>query len=123
MADWELSILVSLRGIVRPLLPLPLPSPSSFPSPLSFPVNDTPTDTTPKTDAIVFITTDIAALVVQAIGGAKASQAAQTGNGDPEVGGHIMLAGIVIQMSESSIVLPFLSQANKKSSGCNQQSP
>lgn len=47
---------------------------------------------------IVFCTADVVALVVQAIGGGQASKALQTGVGDPEVGGHIMLAGIVIQL-------------------------
>jgi hypothetical protein len=44
---------------------------------------------------------DIIALVVQAIGGAQASRAVQTGRGDPEKGGHIMLAGIVFQLGQS----------------------
>ena len=48
-------------------------------------------------DLVVFITLDVAALVVQAIGGAKASQAAET-NKDPKLGGDIMLYGIVVQL-------------------------
>jgi len=51
----------------------------------------------PVTYLIVFITLDVAALVVQAIGGAKASQAAETNN-DPKLGGDIMLYGIVVQL-------------------------
>ncbi|RPD65158.1 RTA1-domain-containing protein [Lentinus tigrinus ALCF2SS1-7] len=47
---------------------------------------------------IIFCSCDIIALVIQAVGGAKASIAVQTDNGDPEVGGHIMLAGIVFQL-------------------------
>jgi hypothetical protein len=48
-------------------------------------------------DAIVFIVVDVAALIVQSIGGAKAEQAAQN-NGDPDVGGRIMLGGILVQL-------------------------
>lgn len=36
-------------------------------------------------DTIIFCSCDIIALVIQAVGGAKASIALQTGNGDPEV--------------------------------------
>jgi hypothetical protein len=57
-------------------------------------------------DAIVFISIDLAALIVQAVGGASASQAAQN-NGNPQKGGHIMLAGIVIQLCSSMLYLPF----------------
>jgi hypothetical protein len=52
----------------------------------------------PRAYSYIFITADVAALVVQAIGGASASQAAQTGIGDPEKGGKIMLGGIIVQM-------------------------
>jgi hypothetical protein len=48
-------------------------------------------------DLVVFITLDVVALVVQAVGGAKASLAAQT-NSDPQPGAHIMLYGIVVQL-------------------------
>ena len=54
-------------------------------------------------DLIVFITLDVAALVVQAVGGAKASIAAQT-NSDPEPGGDIMLYGIVVQLIGVTLV-------------------
>ncbi|KAJ3558819.1 hypothetical protein NM688_g699 [Phlebia brevispora] len=47
--------------------------------------------------AIVFIGLDIVALVVQAVGGAAASEASENHHSaDP--GGHIMLAGIVLQL-------------------------
>ncbi|TFK87668.1 RTA1-domain-containing protein [Polyporus arcularius HHB13444] len=54
---------------------------------------------------IIFCSCDIIALVIQAVGGAKASIALQTGNGDPEVGGHIMLGGIVFQLVAFCIYL------------------
>ena len=54
-------------------------------------------------DLAVFITLDVAALVVQAVGGAQASIAAQTGN-DPEPGGDIMLYGIVVQLIGVTLV-------------------
>lgn len=40
------------------------------------------------------------ALVVQAVGGAKASLAVENGQ-DPNPGGHIMLGGIAFQMGTS----------------------
>lgn len=55
---------------------------------------------TPKWYLIVFITLDLASLVVQAIGGASASQAAEN-HENADHGGHIMLYGIVLQMSQS----------------------
>lgn len=51
----------------------------------------------------MFITLDVAALVVQSIGGAKASQAAETNN-DPKLGGDIMLYGIVVQLIGVTLV-------------------
>jgi hypothetical protein len=56
--------------------------------------------TTFLADTLVFIIVDVAALIVQAVGGATASRAAQSSHGDPNKGGHIMLIGIVIQMGE-----------------------
>lgn len=44
-------------------------------------------------DIIIFLGADFFALVIQAIGGGMASAA-----DDPTAGGHVMLAGIVIQM-------------------------
>ncbi|KAF8518810.1 RTA1-domain-containing protein [Hysterangium stoloniferum] len=52
---------------------------------------------TPKAYLITFITADVIALVIQAIGGAKASFAFQNGR-DPNPGGHIMLGGIIFQL-------------------------
>lgn len=54
-------------------------------------------------DLVVFITLDVAALVVQAVGGAKASLAART-NSDPQPGGDIMLYGIVVQLIGVTLV-------------------
>lgn len=48
--------------------------------------------------AIIFVSVDIFALVVQAIGGGMASSAAQTIGGNPNLGGRVMLGGIVIQL-------------------------
>ncbi|KAI0710518.1 RTA1-domain-containing protein [Earliella scabrosa] len=53
---------------------------------------------------IIFLTCDIVALVVQAVGGARASIALQKNN-DPEPGGHIMLGGIVFQLVAVCIYL------------------
>ena len=50
---------------------------------------------------------DLAALIVQAIGGGKASIAAQDGK-DPGPGGDIMMYGIIIQMIGMSLVCLFL---------------
>ncbi|KAI0746425.1 RTA1 like protein-domain-containing protein [Daedaleopsis nitida] len=53
---------------------------------------------------IIFCSCDIIALVVQAVGGAKASAAVQNGrNADP--GGHIMLGGIIFQLIAVSVYL------------------
>ncbi|KAJ3488238.1 hypothetical protein NLI96_g2984 [Meripilus lineatus] len=46
---------------------------------------------------IVFVTCDLVALVVQAVGGANASLAVQDGR-DPGPGGNIMLGGIIVQL-------------------------
>lgn len=47
-------------------------------------------------DSIIFITADVTALVIQAVGGALASIANTLEGADR--GGNIMLAGIVIQL-------------------------
>ncbi|KAJ8456941.1 hypothetical protein ONZ51_g11824 [Trametes cubensis] len=47
---------------------------------------------------IVFLSCDIIALIVQAVGGAKASLALKQGT-DPNPGGHIMLAGVSFQLA------------------------
>lgn len=52
---------------------------------------------TPKVYSLVFISFDLVALVIQAVGGAKAS-AANT-EVDANNGAHIMVAGILIQMA------------------------
>ena len=56
-----------------------------------------------RVDAIIFVTIDLIALVVQAIGGGMASAALQKANENPDKGGHIMLVGIVIQLVETII--------------------
>ncbi|EIW56106.1 RTA1-domain-containing protein [Trametes versicolor FP-101664 SS1] len=53
---------------------------------------------------IIFCSCDIIALIVQAIGGAKASTAVQN-NQDPNPGGHIMLGGIAFQLAAVSIYM------------------
>ncbi|KAH7240417.1 RTA1 like protein-domain-containing protein [Fusarium solani] len=66
----------------------------------------------PKMYAIVFLTADIVALVIQAIGGALASTEADKINGDTETGTNIMVAGIVFQMAAmvvfTGLVLDFM---------------
>ncbi|UPK93076.1 hypothetical protein LCI18_004011 [Fusarium solani-melongenae] len=66
----------------------------------------------PKMYAIVFLTADIVALVIQAIGGALASTEADKVNGDTETGTNIMVAGIVFQMAAmvvfTGLVLDFM---------------
>ncbi|KAJ1311081.1 hypothetical protein OPQ81_009585 [Rhizoctonia solani] len=57
----------------------------------------------PKLYTIVFVTCDIIALVVQAVGGAKASLAVQLRNEDPEKGAKIMVGGIIFQMAAITI--------------------
>jgi len=52
---------------------------------------------TPRWYLIVFINLDLISLIVQAIGGAKASTEAEN-NENANPGGHIMLYGIVLQM-------------------------
>lgn len=49
------------------------------------------------------MTLDAAALLVQSVGGAKASRAAETKN-DPKPGGDIMLYGIVVQLIGVTLV-------------------
>jgi len=56
----------------------------------------------PKWYMIIFCSADFVSLIIQAIGGATASQAFQS-NKDPNPGGNIMLAGIVVQMVAISI--------------------
>lgn len=51
----------------------------------------------PQAYLIAFITADAVALIVQAVGGAKASIAFQNGH-SPNPGGHVMLIGIVLQL-------------------------
>ncbi|KAJ4209688.1 hypothetical protein NW759_013335 [Fusarium solani] len=66
----------------------------------------------PKMYAIVFLTADIVALVIQAIGGALASTEADKIDGDTETGTNIMVAGIVFQMAAmvvfTGLVLDFM---------------
>ncbi|KAG4278294.1 hypothetical protein FPRO04_13925 [Fusarium proliferatum] len=66
----------------------------------------------PKMYAIVFLTCDIIALIVQAVGGAMASTEADKIHGDTKPGTNIMVAGIVFQMAAmivfSVLVLDFM---------------
>ncbi|KAF8503092.1 RTA1 like protein-domain-containing protein [Gautieria morchelliformis] len=54
----------------------------------------------PRVYVIVFITADLAALIVQAVGGAQASTAA-----NPEDGAHVMLIGIFLQQAGIAIYM------------------
>jgi hypothetical protein len=56
-------------------------------------------------DLIVFVSLDFVALTVQAVGGRKASIAAQDGQ-DPEPGGKIMMYGVIVQMIGMTLVYP-----------------
>lgn len=51
-------------------------------------------------DSIIFLTADTIALTIQGVGGGLASS-----QPDPDLGGHIMLAGIVIQLSACASTL------------------
>lgn len=48
-------------------------------------------------DSWIFLSVDFAALVIQAVGGGIAS------GSEPGLGGHIMLAGIIIQLGEHNL--------------------
>ncbi|OSD00019.1 RTA1-domain-containing protein [Trametes coccinea BRFM310] len=58
---------------------------------------------------IIFLSCDIIALVIQAIGGAKASLAVENGN-DPGPGGNIMLAGVAFQLAALVIYVVLASE-------------
>ncbi|KAH7136368.1 RTA1 like protein-domain-containing protein [Dactylonectria macrodidyma] len=66
----------------------------------------------PKMYAIVFLSCDIIALVIQAVGGALASTESDKIDGDTKPGTNIMVAGIVFQMAAMAVftffVLDFL---------------
>lgn len=68
-------------------------------------------------DLAIFVTFDLGALVIQSIGGAKASSAAKNGT-NADDGGRIMLYGIIVQMSKSIHFLSF-SKVNQTSSRSN----
>jgi len=55
---------------------------------------------------IIFCTFDIISLIIQAIGGATASNALENGN-SPTIGGNIMLGGIALQMIAITIYIGF----------------
>ncbi|EJD04117.1 RTA1-domain-containing protein [Fomitiporia mediterranea MF3/22] len=59
---------------------------------------------TPKWYTIIFCSADVVALVIQAVGGATASSAAD-GSGDATTGGNIMLGGIVFQLIAITIYI------------------
>lgn len=58
---------------------------------------------------VIFTSSDIIALVIQALGGAKASVAVDNGE-DPETGGNIMLAGIAFQLAAISLYILLASE-------------
>ncbi|CCM03424.1 uncharacterized protein FIBRA_05555 [Fibroporia radiculosa] len=57
-----------------------------------------------KSYMIVFVSCDVIALVVQAVGGAAASLAINQGK-SPEPGAHTMLAGIIFQLASITVYL------------------
>ncbi|KZO95039.1 RTA1-domain-containing protein [Calocera viscosa TUFC12733] len=60
----------------------------------------------PRLYSIVFITADVVALVVQAIGGGMASVAVQSNPpGDPDQGAHIMVSGIFWQIAAMTVYI------------------
>ncbi|KAF9517377.1 hypothetical protein BS47DRAFT_1339671 [Hydnum rufescens UP504] len=60
----------------------------------------------PKYYAVIFIGADLAALTVQAVGGEMASSTIMH-SGNPDKGGHVMLAGIVIQLVALVVYVAF----------------
>ncbi|KAG9503571.1 hypothetical protein J7337_003522 [Fusarium musae] len=70
--------------------------------------------------AIVFLTCDIIALIVQAVGGAMASTESDKIDGDTKPGTNIMVAGIVFQMAAmvvfAVLVIDFLRRVFVKKS-------
>ncbi|RKL00454.1 hypothetical protein BFJ68_g12726 [Fusarium oxysporum] len=74
----------------------------------------------PRMYAIVFLTCDIIALIIQAVGGAMASTESDKINGDTKPGTNIMVAGIVFQMAAmvvfAVLVIDFLRRVFVKKS-------
>lgn len=74
----------------------------------------------PKMYAIIFLTCDVVALVIQAIGGAMASIASNQIDGDTETGTNIMVSGIIFQMAAMAaftvLVLDFMRRVYIKKS-------
>jgi len=62
----------------------------------------------PRLYLYIFCTCDVLALVLQSIGGGKASTASNSPNGDPKVGTNIMVGGIVFQMASVTVFVLFL---------------
>ncbi|KAF9517379.1 hypothetical protein BS47DRAFT_1433792 [Hydnum rufescens UP504] len=60
----------------------------------------------PKYYAVIFIGADLVSLTVQGVGGEMASSTIMN-SGNPEKGGHIMLAGIVIQLAALVVYVIF----------------
>ncbi|KAF4493956.1 RSB1-integral membrane transporter [Fusarium agapanthi] len=74
----------------------------------------------PRMYAIVFLSCDIIALIVQAVGGAMASTESDKIDGDTKPGTNIMVAGIVFQMAAmvvfAALVIDFLRRVFVKKS-------
>ncbi|RKL18161.1 hypothetical protein BFJ72_g15247 [Fusarium proliferatum] len=74
----------------------------------------------PRMYAIVFLTCDVIALIVQAVGGAMASTESDKIDGDTKPGTNIMVAGIVFQMAAmvvfTVLVIDFLRRVFLKKS-------
>ncbi|KAK3377981.1 RTA1 like protein-domain-containing protein [Podospora didyma] len=72
----------------------------------------------PRNYALIFCTCDLISLVVQAVGGAMASNESSKVGGDTQPGTHIMVAGIAFQLFTMTIfaglVLDFLRRVRNK---------
>ena len=62
----------------------------------------------PRVYTVVFCTCDVVSLVVQAVGGAMASIAADEPDGDTATGTHIMVGGIIFQMATMTVYAGFV---------------
>jgi uncharacterized membrane protein YhaH (DUF805 family) len=65
----------------------------------------------PRVYLYIFCTSDVFALVLQAIGGALASTASDSSNGNTKPGTNIMVSGIVFQLASMTVFVLFLAIA------------
>ncbi|KAF6747219.1 RTA1-like protein [Ephemerocybe angulata] len=59
----------------------------------------------PRLYAIIFCSCDVISLVVQGLGGGLAASANEKDGRDPELGGNLMLGGIIFQLPNSTVVI------------------